>query len=313
MLSKYEYQDILWKPNNIQPSLTGNSRQCLRITVRNKIHEHDLASRYPPFPPLNYKPFFINYRTTEQTLSQAIEATNNSKLFIFETKSISLYKQPNKPALIQLQIILFNLFSYIVLIEVYYLPRTQEPTFQLIQQLFNYSFDSNETIYVWGSIDELKHFFDFTLFSSDQIYSSSNVNLQDYFKYYWNEHHLHQSSLSLTNNLLEYIFRMCLGVKSNNPWSWHDTIALQTNQWLDKHHTRLLFKIDLDPPLIQLNSRELEYRQTMTRSATYDCLSIHHLLFSMNEIGNQQPSINSPFLSLSLILYTHIYITYIYG
>ena len=161
MLSKYEYQDILWKLTNIQSSITGNSRQHLHITLQDKIHEHDLASRYSPFQPLNHKPFFVNYRTSEQTLSQPIEARNNSTLFIFDTESISFYKQPNKPALIQLQTILFNSFSYVVLIEVYYLPRTHEPTFQSIQQLFNYSFDSNETIYVWGSIDELKHFFGF--------------------------------------------------------------------------------------------------------------------------------------------------------
>ena len=129
MLSKYEYQDILSKLNNIQSSITGNSRQHLRITLRNKIHEHDLASHYPPFQPLNHKPFFINYRTTEKTLSQPIEAINNSKLFIFDTESIYVYKQPSKLALIQLQIILFNLFSYVVLIEVCYLPRTHEPTF----------------------------------------------------------------------------------------------------------------------------------------------------------------------------------------
>ena len=158
-------------------------------------------------------------------------------------------------------------------------------------------------LYVWRSIDELKRFFEFNLFSSDQVDSSNNINLQDYFKYYWNEHHPHQSSLSLINNLLEYICGTCLGIKSNNPWSWHDAITLQTNQWLDKHHTRSLFDICLDPPLIQLNSREIEYPQTMTHYVTYDCISIHHLLFSMNETGNQQPSINSPFLSLSFYIY----------
>ena len=68
-------------------------------------------------------------------------------------------------------------------------------------------------------MDELKHFFGFNLFSTDQIYSSNNINLQDYFKYYWNEHHPHQSSLPLTNSLLEYICGMCLGIQSNNPWS----------------------------------------------------------------------------------------------
>ena len=34
-----------------------------------------------------------------------------------------------------------------------------------------------------------------------------------------NEHHAHQSSLSLTNNLLECICETCLGIQSNNPWS----------------------------------------------------------------------------------------------
>ena len=68
-------------------------------------------------------------------------------------------------------------------------------------------------------MDELKHFFGFSLFSSDPIYSSNNINLQDYFKYYWNEHHPHHSSLSLTNNLLECICETCLGIQSNNPWS----------------------------------------------------------------------------------------------
>ena len=59
MLSKYEYQDILSKLNNIQSSITGNSHQHLRITLRNKIHEHDIASHYPPFQPLNPKPFLL--------------------------------------------------------------------------------------------------------------------------------------------------------------------------------------------------------------------------------------------------------------
>ena len=58
MLSKYDYLDILWKLNNIQSSITGNSRQHLRKTLRDKIHEHDLTSRYPLFQPLNHKPFF---------------------------------------------------------------------------------------------------------------------------------------------------------------------------------------------------------------------------------------------------------------
>ncbi|CAF4375879.1 unnamed protein product, partial [Adineta steineri] len=85
-------------------------------------------------------------------------------------------KKPNKPALIQLQIIQENLFSYIILIEVCHLPHPDEHTFKLIQRLFEYLFESN------------------------QIYLSNNINLQNRFKNYWHEHHPHQSTLLSTNN-----------------------------------------------------------------------------------------------------------------
>ncbi|CAF4307240.1 unnamed protein product [Rotaria sp. Silwood2] len=271
-------------------SITGPTRQNLRAIYRKKIHEHDLASRYPPFQPLDYKLFFINYKTTEQTLFHLIDKIDLSNLFTLDTESICIHKRPNKPALIQLQIILSNTFSYVILIEVRQLPRIHQPTFPLIQQIFSKLFNSNKNIYVWGSIDELKKFIEFNLFSSDQIQLANDMNLQNDFKKYWNEHHPHQPTLSSTNNNLNCICERCLGIHQNNPWSLQDAVAYQLNQWLDKRHTRSPFDIGLDPTLIHLNSEELNYRQIMTTYAINDCLAMHQIIISMNLIEPEQQS-----------------------
>ncbi|CAF2829011.1 unnamed protein product [Rotaria sp. Silwood2] len=289
MLSEEEYQDALWKFNNIPATITGKHRQNLRAIFRKKIHEHELASRYSPFQPLHYQNFFINYKTTEQTLFHLIEKIKISNLFTLDTESIGIHKQPNKPALIQLQIILSSSFSYVILVEVFHLPRIHQTTFQLIQQLFNTLFNSNKNIYIWGSIDELEKFVKFNLFSSDQIYLSNDINLQDDFKIFWNQHHPHKSTLSSTNDSISCICETCLGIQPNNPWSLQDAVALQLNQWLDKRHSRSPFDIGLDPTLVHLNSKELTYRQTMIAYAANDCLSMHQLIISMNRIEQQEP------------------------
>ncbi|CAF4345209.1 unnamed protein product, partial [Rotaria sordida] len=147
-----------------------------------------------------YKPFYINYKTTEQTLIHLIEAINDSDLFTVDAESICIPKKPNEPALIQLQIIQKNLFSYVIFVEVRHLPNMHERTFILIQELFVALFNSNKNIYIWGSIDELKKFLNFNLFSSSQIYLSNNINLQDEFKIFWKQHHPHKPKLSSTND-----------------------------------------------------------------------------------------------------------------
>ncbi|CAF4388098.1 unnamed protein product, partial [Rotaria sordida] len=106
----------------------------------------------------------------------------------------------NEPALIQLQITQKNLFSYVIFVEVRHLPNMHEQTFILIQELFVSLFSSNKNIYIWGSVDELQKFLNFNLFSSSQIYLSNNINLQDEFKKFWNQHHPHKPPLSSTND-----------------------------------------------------------------------------------------------------------------
>ncbi len=61
----------------------------------------------------------------------------------------------NKPALIQLSLILPTSFSYVIFIEVCHLPSERDNTFALIKLFFNTLFHPDKTIYIWGTIEEL--------------------------------------------------------------------------------------------------------------------------------------------------------------
>jgi hypothetical protein len=117
---------------------------------------------------------------------------------------------------------------------------------------------------------------------------STNINLQDDFKDYWTEHHLHYLPSSTNNN--NCICEACIGILPNNTWSLQDAVAYELKQWLDKRQTRSQFDIGLDPKLVHLNSNELAHRQTLTLYAAYDCDAIYQLIINMNLLDKQQPS-----------------------
>jgi len=146
MLSQEEHNDTLYKSKHI--SATGKTRQNLRAEYRKKLHEHKLASKYPPFQPLPYQQFFINYATHELTLLHLIETVQCSKKIILDTESINIINQSNEPALIQLQLILPTSYSYLIIVEVWYLPPEHDPTFQLIKLFFNTLFNPEKTVYI---------------------------------------------------------------------------------------------------------------------------------------------------------------------
>ncbi|CAF2236173.1 unnamed protein product, partial [Rotaria magnacalcarata] len=266
--------------------------------------EHEFASRFPPFQPYHYQQYFFNYDTSEQTLQHLIEAVKNSTSFTLDTESVCIPYQQNKPALIQLQVIQENLFSYIILIEVCHLPYENTEKFELIRELFGYLFDPNNDIYVWGSIDEFEKFMERHLFSSNQIYRSNNINSQDYFKNYWHDHHPHQLILSSTTNDTSCTCETCLGIQLNNPWSLQDAVGYLLNQWLDKRYTCSSFDIGLDPTLFHRNSNEIEHRNIIATYATNDCLAIHQILVHTNVLNNEQQTRGSsqqPELNVDLV------------
>jgi hypothetical protein len=280
MLSNEEYEDTLWKLNNIPASITGKNRQNLRQVLRKKAHEHELARQYPAFEPLPHRLFFINRQTNDQTLSHLIDTINHSTIFTLDTESVCVHKQPNKPALIQLQVIRPCSPSYIIVVEVCHLSHSATLTLRLIQQLFESLFQPTNTIHVWGNIAELKAFVRYNLFTEQQINRSNNRNAQEKFKEFWQRNHAHHSEGKDVGNC---ICEGCLGIQPNNPWSLQDAVAYELAQWLDKRFTRSPFDIGLDPQLQRINTKQLQYRQLMTEYAANDCLAIHQLLLNTEE------------------------------
>ncbi|CAF3502743.1 unnamed protein product [Rotaria sp. Silwood2] len=290
MLSQREYEDLKWKLAHIPATITGSPRQNLRTTLRKKIHEHELASTYPPFTPSNFQQFFINFQTTELTLLHLIEACAASTHFILDTESVCIYQRPNKPALIQIQIILPTSISYVLIIEVCHLPPIHETTFQLMKQFFTELFRPEKTIYIWGKISELANFTTTGLFTLDQIKLSNNKNFQDEFKDYWTKKHPHQARSQRSTNELPCQCESCLGINPTDTWSLQNAVAYELHQWLDKRFTRSSFDIGLDPQLYHFNINEIAHRTTLTNYATFDCLSIYQLLIKLNWINIPQQS-----------------------
>ena len=223
-----------------------------------------------------------------------IETINISNIFTLDTESVCTYKQANRPALIQFQVIRPNLKSYVILIEMCHLPRSTTNTFKLIQHLFKLLFNPNKKIYVWESIDELEKFITFNLFPSDQIYFRENINLQNEFKLHWQICHPHTLPSSI-NGYFTCICEACIGIQPKNPWGLQDSAAYELNRWLDKRQTRSPFDIDLDLKLKHLNSKAIEYRQLLIKYTADDCLSMEQILINMNLIMEQRtPSIEIP-------------------
>lgn len=95
MLSPEEHADI------VRELEAGKQGKSLRIMLKNKLHEHPLASNFPPFEPSPYFLYFINRATPTYILNQIIGTTTTTSEYIIDTESVNIFKQANKPTWIQ--------------------------------------------------------------------------------------------------------------------------------------------------------------------------------------------------------------------
>ncbi|CAF3408778.1 unnamed protein product [Rotaria sp. Silwood2] len=200
MLSNDEYRNIIWKLDHVPENLHGQQRQNYTRSLRQQITEHEYATKFIPFEPLPHIPYFINRTTTKQCLHQLIKAATVSPEFTLDTESMNIYKKENKPTLIQLQIFLPHHSSCALIIEMYHLPNENHICFKLIKDLIEIIFSQDKKLYTWGSINELKPFVIFKLFSYEQLNRMNPINLQENFKIFWNKQHRHKSSSSTSSN-----------------------------------------------------------------------------------------------------------------
>ncbi|CAF4154603.1 unnamed protein product [Rotaria sordida] len=203
MLSEAEYYTALQKLNNISSDIHGKHQQNYKQLLKKQIKEYEYKLKYEHFEPLPHIPYFINKITTEQTLHQLIQAATSSSEFIIDTESINIHKQKNKPALVQIQILLPYNLSLVMIVEMCHLPGDNTTRFTLIKQLFDLIITSNKQLYIWGTKDELFPFINFKLFSHEQLQSITPINLQHQFKLFWNEKHPHYDRISTLSNEAE--------------------------------------------------------------------------------------------------------------
>lgn len=273
MLSPEEHADIVRKLEG------GKQRKNLRNELKNKLHEHYLAENFPPFEPSPYFLYFINRATPTNILNQIIGTTTTTSKYIIDTESVNIFKQANKPALIQLQILLPYNLSMVLIFEMCHLPPTTEHKFRLIKQIFNIIFNDDKKIYMWGNSDELIPFTTYKLFNNDQLNLPDVKNFQLEFQETWQQNHPHRATTTTSSDpATECLCEKCIGLSPSHPWRLQNAVARQLNEWLDKRPTRSKFDVGLDPELWNMNDDKQEHRKQLTRYAANDCLAIQRLL-----------------------------------
>jgi hypothetical protein len=283
MLSPEDINDIHYQLNNIPSSFTNKRKSQLRRELNKVLKEHKYASTYLPYEPTAYEVVFINRTTSINTLVSLDTKIKETKIFTLDTESITRKYQSNVPALIQIQLCK-EPSSIVIIVEVHHLPKQNKQEFQLIKNLFDSLFIKQNTIFIWGEIEELEKFIQFDLFKLQQIYFSTNRNIQKEFKLYWKENHPHHE-----NSNQECQCKNCFGIDHDGPLALQDAVAFELRQWLDKRLTVQSFDIGLDPQLKRLNPREMKYRQSLCTYAANDCDSIYRIIIHSNIINDQYP------------------------
>ncbi|CAF0923156.1 unnamed protein product [Adineta steineri] len=168
MVSEEEYHEAKWQLENFPTTITGQARSRKRQQLKHIIKEYEYSIKYPPFTPAPYLIYHVNRTISDAILTQIITAANTTTFFCFDTESVIVHYQPNKPTLIQIEAILPRNYSIVIIIECCYLPSRDTFSFSLIKKLMTTIFNSNNTIYVWGEADELLPFKSYNLFDDKQ-------------------------------------------------------------------------------------------------------------------------------------------------
>ena len=275
MLSDREIQRIR---EQLNMRISGKARRRLN----KKLIEHYYATHLPPFTPLPHHRLYLNRFTNVQTLREIIAVAETSSIFTLDTESVNVFQQPNRPALIQIQILLPDEPSLVLILEANHLPPEPSETFRQIRQLCRIVLDPRKEIFVWGSINELQSFLPFRLFTSEEITSSGNKNFQQRFQEHWQENHVHQ--------LTDCECERCLGKSPTNTWSLQDAVAFQLKEWLDKRSTQSTFDIGLDPRFNTTDPAHRKLREQLSEYASNDCLAIERLLRNMPQQLSRETS-----------------------
>jgi hypothetical protein len=190
------------------------------------------------FPTFEYKAqtlvFYINQATPLDFINELIHRVKNIKQFTIATKYDYTL---NHPCLIQ---ICFSehIKTYLILIEVRYLPSSTGILFQRIQFLLSIILSPSNLLQSWGDLKhELRHFLFHNLFSFQQIEQIQVVNVQQKFKRWFDKIFDHTTECyELYDNMNDNSNCICLHrplKHTYDEWSLHMAIGFISQQYLD--------------------------------------------------------------------------------
>ncbi|CAF1297763.1 unnamed protein product [Didymodactylos carnosus] len=193
MKSQSPFQSRYRKPENCPPQLTDKQKKTWLNAGRKANANHELIANTPPFSAsdVDYgKPIHLHRYTSPDILKSSITAISDIHLFMIDTESESVYRQPSIPALIQIQCIENEHKAVVLIIEIQHLPHHSTIEFKLIHQLCDHIFSKHSTIMTWGNLmNELSPFTSTRLFDLSNV--TNPINLQTFFTNFWNQRHPH--------------------------------------------------------------------------------------------------------------------------
>ncbi|CAF1332636.1 unnamed protein product [Didymodactylos carnosus] len=181
------------KPENCPPQLTDKQKKKWLNAGQKANANHELIANTPPFSAsdVDYgKPIHLHRYTSPDILKSSITAISDIHLFMIDTESESVYRQPSIPALIQIQCIENEHKAVVLIIEIQHLPHHSTIEFKFIHQLCDHIFSKHSTIMTWGNLmNELSPFTSTRLFDLSNV--TNPINLQTFFTNFWNQRHPH--------------------------------------------------------------------------------------------------------------------------
>ena len=268
-LEKLDQRTNKWKPK--------------RVVEENRLKKLYEQGKCDLFQPLSsYRHYHVHKNTPMDVLDDLIDYAKVVNNYTIDTEDQLEPSSPSTPALIQIEYVWEHNPSILLIIDMMYLPKQNEPTFGKIKQLLKIIFSNNHTIYLWGPIEkELKHFYKFELFDKSDINCTciKERNIQDEFTSYYNQNYPSSPSIKL---------------KTKETYSLQFAIYKTFNQWLTKRFTLANFGCGLDLALNtisvprkftnireQILKDEEEFRQLMINYALNDCLSVTKLVHQL--------------------------------
>ncbi|UJR29608.1 hypothetical protein I4U23_017156 [Adineta vaga] len=277
--------DVLQSSKKKSKTLQQRKRQWNHNKKKSQLNE-ELSRQLPIFSyKQTYELIFINSMSFFFGLIRLRELAHRTAYFTVDTEIDDFSKQP---ALIQVEFVSSLVESdkneqkkHIIVFEMFHMPSIKSPIYLQIQRLINTIFHPSKTLFAWGNEKkELIKFNIYPLFKCIPLHQLEIINVQDEFKYWYNDTYPHDSycSMAIVKDKEDDPSCTCSHrpyKQQNNPWALQRAVANVLEEFLDKSLTVSNWGIGLDIRLMKssLTEKENQERLKLINYATNDCFA----------------------------------------